>query len=870
MTQEMEAFRNPDLPIEARVEDLVSRMTLEEKVSQMVFDAPAIDRLAVPKYNWWNECLHGVGRAGIATVFPQAIGLAATWNADLMLKLATAISDEARAKHHDALKRGIHEIYAGLTFWSPNINIFRDPRWGRGQETYGECPYLTGRMGVAFVRGLQGDDPRYLKLVATAKHYAVHSGPEPERHTFDARVDERDLRQTYLPHFGECVKEAKAYSVMGAYNRTNGEACCASPTLLQRILREEWGFGGPTGNDAYVVSDCWAIIDIYAHHKLVDTPEEAAALAVKNGCDLNCGSTFPALCGAVEQGLIDEATIDIAVKRLFTARFRLGMFDPPERVPYAQIPYEVVDCDAHRALALQAARESIVLLKNEGALLPLSKDLGSIAVIGPNADDLLVLLGNYNGTPSRAVTPLEGIRKAVSPATVVYSAQGCGIADGVSPLVAVPSSHLRPADADAGQTGLSAAYYDNPNSEGEPVLERIDPVVNFAWKGASPLSGEIGDAFSVRWTGALVVPVSGTYRLGASGFSGCCLYLDGELIAEYRGIHHAILKSKEVELEAGRLYDLRLEYVNRGLDPQMQLLWSLPGQDHVSAALSAAERADVVIAVVGLSPGLEGEEMPVHVEGFAGGDRTDIALPRPQVELLKRVHALGKPLVLVLLNGSALALNWARDNVPAIVEAWYPGEEGGTAIADVLFGDYNPGGRLPVTFYKSVDDLPPFEDYAMEGHTYRYFRGEPLFPFGYGLSYTEFAYGNLQLSADSVLAGEPVSVSVDVRNVGQHAGDEVVQLYVSDVEASVPVPIRQLCGFARITLEPGEMQTVTFALAPRQMSLITDDGRWVVEPGTFRIAVGGRQPVAGDRGADSAGPLLCTLEVTGTATEMAD
>jgi beta-glucosidase len=855
MAHNLEPYRNPDLPVEVRVEDLVSRMTLEEKVSQMVYDAPAIDRLGVPKYNWWNECLHGVGRAGIATVFPQAIGLAATWNADLMFKVATTISDEARAKHHDALRRGIHEIYAGLTFWSPNINIFRDPRWGRGQETYGECPYLTGRMGVAFVKGLQGDDPKYLKLVATAKHYAVHSGPEPERHIFDARADERDLRETYLSHFEECVKEAGVYSIMGAYNRTNGEACCASPTLLGQILRGEWGFEG------YVVSDCAAILDIYAHHKLVETSAEAAALAVKEGCDLNCGSTYPALLEAVEQGLIDEPTIDVSVKRLFTARFLLGMFDPPERVPYAQIPYEVVDCEAHRALALQAACESIVLLKNEDGFLPLRKDLGSIAVIGPNADDLQVLLGNYSGTPSRAVTPLEGIRKAVSPSTKVYCAQGCEVAAGVPPLRAIPSAYLRPADADAGQTGLSAAYYDNAKFEGKPVSTRVDPVIDFAWKGTSPLTGKIGDAFSVRWTGSLVAPVSGTYRLGASGFSGYRLVLDGETIAEYAGVHHAIVKTQEVALEAGRLYALQLEYVNRGLDPQVQLLWSIPGQDYVSEAIEVAEKAEVIVFTMGLSPSLEGEEMPVHVEGFAGGDRTSIMLPKSQVELLKRVHALGKPMVLVLLNGSALAVNWAAKNVPAIIEAWYPGEEGGTAIASVLFGDYSPGGRLPVTFYRSVDDLPPFEDYQMEGHTYRYFRGEPLFPFGYGLSYTRFAYSNLQLSTDSIPAGDPVTISVDVQNVGQRAGDEVVQLYVSHVKASVPVPIQQLCGFQRVCLEPGETCTVTFALMPRHMSLITDEGRRVVEPGTFRVAVGGRQPTPEDSGIDGGDLVLGTLSV---------
>jgi beta-glucosidase len=843
-------YQDPALPIGHRVKDIVSRMTLEEKVSQMVYDAPAIERLGIPKYNWWNECLHGVGRAGVATVFPQAIGLAATWDVDLIGQIATTISDEARAKHHEALRRGIHDIYAGLTFWSPNVNIFRDPRWGRGMETYGECPYLTARIGVSFIKGLQGDDGRYRKLVATAKHYAVHSGPEPDRHTFNAVVSERDLRLTYLPHFEACVREGRAVSVMGAYNRTNGEACCASPTLLGNILRQEWGFGGLTGADGYVVSDCWAIIDIYAHHKLVETPAEAAALAVNAGCDLNCGETFPALIEAVEQGLISEATIDRSVERLFTARFRLGMFDPPAQVPYAQIPYAVVDSAEHRALALQAARESIVLLKNEEGLLPLSKNAGSIAVIGPNADDLQVLLGNYNGTPSKAVTPLEGIRATVSPGTVVYYARGCPLAEGVPPLVPIPSSCLRPADPDAGRSGLSATYYDNHKLEGDPVLERVDPLVNFAWKGVSPLSGGWGDAFSVRWSGALAPPVSGVYKLGASGFTGYRLTLDGHEIAEYSGVHHAILKTQDVELEAGRLYDLELEYVNRGLDPQIQLLWSVPGTDHADGgrvldeAIRVAEQAETVILALGLSPRLEGEEMPVQIPGFSGGDRTDIGLPSPQQELLERIHALGKPIIVLLLNGSALGVAWAAEHVPAIVEAWYPGEEGGTAIAEVLFGDYNPGGRLPVTFYRSVEDLPPFEDYDMEGHTYRYFRGEPVYAFGHGLSYTTFGYGNLRLSAPSIAPGGALTVSVDVRNTGQRAGDEVVQLYLSDVEASVPVPIRQLVGFKRIHLEPGETETVSFDVEPEQFAIVTDDGQRVVEPGRFRLSVGGRQPRA--------------------------
>ncbi len=863
------AFLDTSLPLEDRVNDLVSRLTLEEKVSQMLYDAPAIERLGIPDYNWWNEGLHGVARAGVATVFPQAIGLAATWNTDLMFLVATAISDEARAKHHEALRRGIRLIYSGLTFWSPNINIFRDPRWGRGQETYGEDPYLTSRLGVAFVKGLQGsDDPcpgtgtSYLKLVATAKHYAVHSGPESERHTFDARVSAIDLWQTYLPAFEALMVEAQAYSIMGAYNRVDGEPCCASPTLLQKIVRERWGFGG------YVVSDCGAIDDIYLTHKVVGTAEEAAALAVKAGCDLNCGATYPALVQAVQQGLIDQATLDVSVKRLFTARFRLGMFDPPEVVPYAQIPYTVNDSPEYRALSLRAARESIVLLKNEERLLPLDKNIGSIAVIGPVADDLMTVLGNYCGTPSRATTVLEGLRDRLSPHTRIAYARGCDIAEGVPALQPIPSAYLRPAHAYPGETGLDAAYYDNAASSGLPVLQRVDPLVNFAWKGVSPLSGELGDPFAVHWTGSLVAPASGAYRLGAKGFSEFKLYLDGHLLVEFASVHHAMTRTAEVELTAGRLYDLRLDFVSRGLDPQVQLLWSVPGEDPLGAALAAAEDADVIVAVLGLSPDLEGEEMPVHVPGFAGGDRTDLALPRPQQELLERLHALGKPVVLVLLGGSAISIPWAAEHIPAILQAWYPGEEGGHAVADVLLGDYNPSGRLPVTIYRSVDDLPPFSDYRMEGHTYRYFRGEPLYPFGYGLSYNTYAYDNLRLSSQTIVPGDDLAVSVEVTNLGRRDGDEVLQVYLSDTEASAPVPIRQLVAFKRVHLDAGETRQVGFTIPAKAFALVDAQGRRIIEPGAFIVAVGGAQPTADALlGAEGCTPIA-TIAVVGDAIEI--
>ena len=837
--------------IRERVGDLISRMTLEEKISQMAYEAPAIERLGVPAYNWWNECLHGVARAGVATVFPQAIGLAATWDVGLLGEVATAISDEARAKHHEFVRQGDHGMYKGLTLWSPNINIFRDPRWGRGQETYGEDPHLTSRLGVAFVKGLQGNDPDHLKLVATPKHFAVHSGPESSRHEFDARVSERDLRETYLPAFEACVKEGTAASIMGAYNRLNGEPCCASPTLLRKILREEWGFEG------YVVSDCWAINDIFGGHKVVETPAEASALAVKVGCDLECGCAYPSLLEAVELGLIDEATIDRAVTRLLTARFRLGMFDPPEQVPFARIPYEINHSAEHRALALRAARESIVLLKNDG-LLPLAKDLTSVAVIGPNADDLAVLLGNYCGTPSNAVTPLEGIRRKVSPETVVYTALGCAITAGLPPLCPVPAACLRPPADSAGHAlhGLAGAYYSgrtipnplrpstyNPSTGSvealQPSIVRIDPLVDFAWRDTSPLGGQVTDHFCVRWTGALIPPTSGSYLLGVRGSSGYQLRLDGrELLLYESNDHHVFTRTVPVELEGGRLYDVCLDYSNTGRAPEVQLLWAMPGQDSVTEALRVAEKAEIVVMVMGLSPAVEGEEMPVLVEGFAGGDRTDIALPTTQEALLRRIVALGKPVVLVLVGGSALAVKWADAHVPAILAAWYPGEEGGTAVADVLFGDENPGGRLPVTFYKSLDQLPPFDDYNMAGRTYRYMTEAPLYAFGHGLSYSRFTYSDLAIDPPQISPAGQARITVKITNVGERAGDEVVQLYVGYPDTTVPRPVKELRGFDRVALAPGETQTIRFILAADQLTW-WDGAGWAVEPGKVRVLVGG-------------------------------
>jgi beta-glucosidase len=848
-------FLNPRLTVEERVDDLIGRMTLEEKISQMRYDAPAIDRLGIPEYNWWNECLHGVARAGVATVFPQAIGLGATWDTDLIHRVATATSDEARAKHHEFIRDGKRGIYQGLTFWSPNVNIFRDPRWGRGMETYGEDPYLTGRLGVAFVKGLQGTHHKYLKVVATPKHYAVHSGPEPDRHTFDARVSERDLRETYLPHFRDCVVEGKAFSVMCAYNRFMGEPCCGSSRLLNDILRREWGFQG------YVVSDCWAIEDFWERHKVVASPEEAAAMAVKSGTDLNCGIAFPSLLSAAEMGLITEEEIDVSVRRLFTARMKLGLFDPPDRVPYARIPRSMNDCAKHDRLALESALKSIVLLKNDNNLLPLSKKLKTIAVIGPNAHRLDVLWGNYNGTPSHPVTPLQGIRNKVGRNTTVLYAQGCELIDGLYLESPVPSSALTTPD---GQPGLLGAYFDNNEFRGEPLYTRIDEMVDFYWENGSPDKRLDDDDFGIRWSGYLTPPESGTYELGTFAFNGYRLLLEDSLLVEGYSRHHPVVRTQTVTLEKGRRYKIVMEFYAYHGESLAQLVWAKHDRPLEEEAVEVAQKADAVVLVMGLSPRLEGEEMDVDLEGFRGGDRYTLQLPKVQKHLMQVIHALGTPTVLVLLSGSALAVNWADEHIPAIIEAWYPGQRGGDAIADILFGDANPAGRLPVTFYKSLDQLSPFTDYALTGKTYRYFKGEPLYPFGYGLSYTRFHYSHLEMSHSDIQAGDTLHVSVQVENTGLLSGEEVVQLYLTDQEASVPVPVRSLKGFQRVRLKPGESRRVVFVLLPKDMSLINYFEDCVVEPGVFEVAVGGKQPgFSGHADAETTEVLTSEFRVKG-------
>lgn len=830
------AYLNLQLSPKERAADLVARMTLEEKIAQMQNQAPAIERLDIPAYNWWSEGLHGVARAGLATVFPQAIGLAASWDEPHMHQVATVISDEARAKHHAFAARDKRFIYQGLTLWSPNINIFRDPRWGRGQETYGEDPFLTGRMAVQFIKGLQGDDPTYLKTVATVKHFAVHSGPEPERHEFDAITNKRDLYDTYLPQF-EMGVQAGVASLMCAYNRYNGEPSCSSEYLLQDILRDSWHF------DGFVVSDCGAIADIHLHHKTSIDALQSAARAVRAGTDLNCGTVYGSLEESVSKYLLTETEIDQAVTRLFTARMKLGMFDPPEKVAYTQIPYTVIDSPKHRELALQAAQKSIVLLKNDNNTLPLKKDLGTLAVIGPNADQWLMLLGNYNGVPADPVTPLRGVREAVSPQTRVLFAQGSELADGLPMLYPVPAKVL----SNDGKAGLKAFFFNNTQLD-EPALfsQRFDNI-DVNWQDNAPREDMDDDGFSVRWQGELTPEYSGNYQLGVISTCNTKVLLNGKLVASTP--YHfrdefgdpRTRKSDWIHLEAGKPYQLEVTAIETYADAQVQLVWAEPKPDLHHQALAIAKQADAVVMVMGLTARMEGEEMDIQVDGFRGGDRTQLGLPKVQQQLVKDVHALGKPVVLVLLNGSALALNWEQQHIPAIVEAWYPGQAAGTAIASVLFGDYNPAGRLPITFYQSVTQLPPFEDYTVTTQTYRYFDKEPLYPFGYGLSYSRFDYGNLQVSKQHSHRNN-LLLEVDVTNRSQRDGEEVVQAYLSNLATDVRVPLRSLVAFKRVKVAAGSTQRVALLVDAKAFTYFDDNGKRMFKSGKFELAVGGGQP----------------------------
>jgi beta-glucosidase len=849
-------YLNPDLPPEERAKDIVARMTLQEEVSQTMNQAAAIPRLGVPDYEWWSEALHGVARDGVATNFPQSIGLAASFDTALMRRVADAIGTEGRAKYNEAQRAGDHRRFSGLTFWSPNINIFRDPRWGRGQETFGEDPYLTARLGVEFTRGLQGDDAKFLKLVATPKHYAVHSGPEQDRHHFNAQISDHDLEDTYLPAFRASIVEAHAASIMCAYNAIDGKPACASDMLLKQHLRDDWKF------DGYVVSDCDSVADVNRGHHFEADDEHASAVSLKTGTDLDCGGAYKALTAAVKSGLVSKAELDRAVERLFAARFRLGMFDPPGSVPFDALGASSVDTPANRKLALDAARESLVLLKNDGTL-PLKGRGKTFAAIGPTADLLEAIEGNYNGEAAAPVTPLAGLRKEFGADKVLY-APGSILAAGTP--APIPSRYLRPS-TESTENGLKAEFFTTAGFTGAPVASRIDAKVNFDWNRVSPAPGVPAGNFDVRWSGEFLPPVPGEYMLSFRCIKRSTTYDPTSAKPGSPWHYRMYMDGKEVLDDRARYQDLKVtfadtkphaivvEYQHSSEDRFVDLEWQPPAQPMLEDALATARKADVVVAFVGLSPNLEGEEMPVYAEGFAGGDRTEIGLPAVQEHLVEELGKLGKPLIVVLTSGSEVSMPWAQEHANAILAAWYPGESGGQAIAETLTGENNPAGRLPVTFYRSVADLPNFSDYSMANRTYRYFKGQVLYPFGFGLSYSKFEYGKPEVSADKVKAGENVTVKVSLKNASSVDGDEVAQLYVTPPQTVVS-PRLALQGFQRVHLAAGESREVSFTLDARALSEVDAQGARKELAGEYAIFVGSSQP-------DGSGANAVHVRVTG-------
>ncbi|WP_321334148.1 glycoside hydrolase family 3 C-terminal domain-containing protein [uncultured Bacteroides sp.] len=823
-------FQNPDLNIKERVNDLVGRLTLEEKIGQMMNNAPAIKRLGIPAYNWWNEGLHGVARSPYrVTMFPQAIGMAASFDVNAVRQMAEYTSDEGRAIFHDATRKNTPGIFRGLTYWSPNINIFRDPRWGRGQETYGEDPFLTGQIGMAYVRGIQGDNPRYLKASACAKHFAVHSGPEWNRHTFNANISNQDLWDTYLQAFRDLVIEAKVTGVMCAYNSLFGQPCCGNDLLLMDILRNQWKF------DGYVTSDCGAVEDIFKTHKSQPDAASAATDAVLHGTDCECSDNgaYQALGKAVERGLITEEQIDQSVKKLFEIRFRLGMFDPDEYVPYSNIKLDVLENPAHQAQALKLAHESIVLLKNQNKLLPLDfNKLKKIAVVGPNADEESVLLANYYGYPSKVTTVLNAIRqKAAGKAEVIYE-KGANLTDNYIFTSTYDDSYF----SYKGEQGFWAEYYQSMKAEGHLALSRRETRLNYQWGDGEEIApGIIARQMAAHYTTTFTAKENDEVCFYLHADDKAQLYINGERQKKLPSVQSYYL----LNAKAGRQYTLKIYYVQNADNGELKLdVGKLHKSDYKQVAQRVSD-ADIIVFVGGLSSHLEGEQMPLKIDGFEGGDRTSLDLPAAQKDLLKQLQATGKPVVFVLLTGSAIGLEWEAANLPAILCAWYGGQAGGQAIADVLTGDYNPAGRLPVTFYKNVSQLPDFEDYAMKGRTYRYFKDVPQYAFGYGLSYTTFQYANLKITE---LNSTTLKVAATVTNIGDCEGDEVVQLYLSNQGRSFVTPIRSLKGFQRISLKKGEAKTVEFVLDSKELSVVDLNGHSVPMRGKILIAMGGCQP----------------------------
>jgi beta-glucosidase len=827
------------LTAEQRAADLVGRMTLAEKAVEMQNNSAAVPRLKVPAYQWWSEALHGVINEGV-TEYPEPIGLAATFDTPGIRTMATQIGIEGRIKHVQNAREGHTGLMGGLDFWSPNLNIFRDPRWGRGQETYGEDPFLTARMGVAYVRGLQGDNPKYYLAIATPKHYAVHSGPEPTRHFADVDVSKHDEVDTYEPAFRAAIVEGKAGSIMCAYNAINGEPACANQYLLQDQLRGKWGFKG------YVVSDCDAVRDVAANHRYRPTQTQGVAISVIRGTDNEC-VTFTSRFGepvekgyidAVQQGYLPQGILDTALIRLFSARIRLGMFDPPEVVPYERIDEKELDSAEHRAHALKLANESMVLLKNDGTL-PIKPDIRKIAVVGPLANQTKVLLGNYAGKPTHSVSMIDGIKSQFPNATISYISGIQFLRNDGNPI---PDSAL---SAD-GKPGLKAEYSEPQGAfdalPGSVIATRMETNINLSRSSLpSLLVGK--KTIAAQWAGSITSAETGDYLVGVRGIGFATLTIDGQQVARLVAYDDLEAATGRVHLVGGQKAQLALRYSSMPNAPRVQLIWAKV-DDVVSAeAIGAAKNADVVIAVVGITSRLEGEEMPVTVPGFSGGDRTSMDLPEPEEALIEAVAEAGKPMVVVLLNGSALSVNWMNKHANAILESWYPGEEGGTAVAETLSGKNNPAGRLPVTFYTGVDQLPNFEDYGMANRTYRYFEGKPLYPFGYGSSYTTFAYSGLRIP-QTTRAGDPIRADVTVTNTGKVGGDEVVQLYLK-FPAVKGAPRIALRGFQRIHLEPGIGQQVQFELKDRDLGLVTEDGMPIIAAGEYTLSIGGGQPETG-------------------------
>lgn len=837
-TQDHKSFPmwNPALTFEQRVNDVVSRLTLEEKVAQMLNATPAVPRLGIPAYDWWNEVLHGVARTPFrTTVFPQAIAMAATWDTNSMYRMADYAALEGRAIYNKAVEQNrTHERYLGLTYWTPNINIFRDPRWGRGQETYGEDPFLTAMLARAFVRGLQGEDPKYLKAAACAKHFAVHSGPEPSRHSDNFDPTLYDLWDTYLPAFKELIVNAKVAGVMCAYNAVNTQPCCANDILMNDILRKQWKFSG------YVTSDCWAIDDFFKYHKTHKDATSSAIDAVVHGTDVECGvSVYKTLVNAVKNGLIKESQLDVSLKRLFNIRYRLGMFDPVSMVKYAQTPASVLERPQHQVHALKMAQQSIVLLRNENNILPLSKKIKKIAVIGPNADNKISVLGNYNGIPSKIVSILDGIKEKLGKEVqIVYEKAINFINDTLLTYTDVKSNYSW-----NGKPGSKAEYFNNRELKGSPVFTQTEKSIDHSWQRGDILGEHLtATDFSARYTTYFTATETGSTTFEVEANDGYRLLINGKEVLNAWLRNRWGAKTYQLPTQKDSAYNIVLEYWQGDDDANVALRTGQFAQTDFKALAEKIQDADAIIYAGGISPQLEGEEMPVNAPGFNGGDRTSIALPAVQTELLKALKATGKPVVFVMMTGSALAIPWESENIPAIVNAWYGGQSAGTAVADVLFGDYNPAGRLPVTFYKSDGDLPSFMSYDMEGRTYRYFKGEALYPFGYGLSYSTFHYSMLNMPK-TVAVNQPVSVTVQVKNTGSRNGEEVVQLYITHASGKSKRPLRSLKGFKRITLKAGQTQMLTFTLTPEDLSLVQEDSGKLFQPkGNIQISVGGGQP----------------------------